>query len=125
MRLIALAALMFCAGTACAAEAYKWVDKNGVTNYGDTPRRDAQLLDVRPGSGNGPDAATAAQTAECTRQKADLEASRKATGLQEVDNLGRTHVYSEQERLQYLEAAEKRVKAACAGPAPAPAASNP
>lgn len=119
MRLTILIALALCAGSAAAVEAYKWVDKNGIVNYGDQPNKDAQQLDVRPGSGNGPDAATAAQSAECARQKADLEASRKANGLQEVDGLGRTHAYSDQERLQYLEMAEKKVKEACAPSKPA------
>ena len=124
MRLALACTLMLLAGTASAAEAWRWVDKNGVVHYGDQPRQDARFLEVKPHSGNGPDAAMLAMAAECQRQKAELDGYRRASSLRQVDALGNVHTFTEQERLKLLEVTEKKVKDTCSGGPPAPPAPN-
>jgi len=122
MRLALLCSVMLVTGAASAAEVWRWVDKDGAVHYGDTSRHGAQPLDVKSANGNGPDAATLAHTAECQKQKAELEGYRSAGVLQQQDALGNVHTFTEPERLKLLELTEQKVKAAC-GPPPAVPAS--
>lgn len=119
MRFIALFVLLLSAGVVGATEAYRWVDKDGVVHYGDKPKHDAQALDVKPGSGNGPTPETLAKAAECERQKGELAMFRKASSLNEVDAQGHKRAYSAEERQQFLDAAEKKMNDACGLKSPA------
>jgi hypothetical protein len=109
---------MLFAGAASAVEAYKWVDKDGTVHYGDKPKHEAQFVDVKPGSGDGPTPDTRAHDAECEREKAQLETYRKAPGFKETNALGQTRDYTPEESKQYLDNFEKKVNQACAPQAP-------
>lgn len=126
MRLIAAAVIALLSTAVQAVEVYKWVDKDGVVHYGDRPRPGAEMLEVReppPGDTALAEAAKAqeAREAECQRLTGQLDSYRKATGLRETDNLGRTREFTEAERQQFLENFEKKVAGACAPAEPAPA----
>jgi hypothetical protein len=124
MRLSLVFAGVICAGIAgiagAASEVYKWVDKNGVTHYGDRPKQGGEALEVKPASGEGPAPATlqsqAARDAECNRQKAALENYRGAAVIKETNSLGEQRELSADERQKFIALTEKKVETACAAP---------
>lgn len=120
MRLIAAAVIALLCTAVQAVEVYKWVDQDGVVHYGDRPRPGAESLELReppPSDTALAEAAKAqeARAAECQRLTGQLDSYRKATGLKETDNLGRTREFSEAERQQFLANFEKKTTDACAG----------
>jgi hypothetical protein len=118
---VALAVAVF-AAAAPASEVYKWVDQDGRVHYGHKPKRtEAQPLEIQGVPETDPETAqaAAARQAECQRMKSQLDGYRKATVIQETDNLGRTRDYTDEERQQFLVIYEKKTAETCAPPAPA------
>lgn len=78
MRTLLGLALLLAAGTAAGAEAYRWVDEKGVTNFGEKPpaNRPARAVNTTP-SGIVEGGAQFTEIAEAERRRAQDEA-RKA-----------------------------------------------
>ncbi|MCI0750087.1 MAG: DUF4124 domain-containing protein [Nevskiales bacterium] len=121
-----LALIVLVAGFGCAAapasEVYRWVQE-GEVYYGDRPKQEAELLEVKPGSGPGepPEEvqARAEKMAECERLKEQLASYKRAPGLKEVNALGGERVMSPEEHRKLIALTEKKVTEACAPPAAA------
>lgn len=123
MRTIAAVALVLAACAAQAGEVYKWKDKDGNVHYGDKPRHEAAMVEI---ADDQPDAdvrsTDVARSAECQRQRDQLESYRKAGKIAEKDNLGNTREYSDAEKEKFIALTEQKVATACA---PATAAAPP
>lgn len=123
MRSIVMCFSVLCSLSAAAAEVYTWKDKDGKLNYSDTPRPQAQAVEVKPASGDGGatverEQAAAARAETCRRETDELDRARKATGLRETSAAGVTRDLTADERAQYIARIEQRAAQACA-PAPA------
>lgn len=121
MRIALALSLALACAAASAAEVYKWRDKDGRLHYGDKPKDvQAESVMVNPSSGSGEPSPTFAgekeRLAECQKKRAQLESWRSAPTMSEVDNLGRTRLYTSAEREQFLSMAEARVAELCAPP---------
>jgi hypothetical protein len=121
MRLILAVSLALTCAAASAGEVYKWKDKEGRVHYGDRPKdAQAESIMVAPSSGTGeasPAFSTEAQRqAECQTKRAQLQAWRAAPTMSEIDNLGKTRMYTSAEREQFLAMTQQKVDALCAPP---------
>ena len=121
MRLILAVSLVLTCAAASAGEVYKWKDKDGRVHYGDRPKDvQAESIMVAPSSGSGQPstefASEGARQAECQAKRAQLQAWRSAPTMSEIDNLGKTRMYSAAEREQFLAMTQQKVDALCAPP---------
>ena len=116
MRAVMFLMLSMLAASALAAEAYRWVGKDGTVHYEDRPAPGAKFIDVHPGSGNGPSKEQLSRAAECAKKKSELEAYESAAGINEVDDKGKSRAYSPEERRAFIETFQKSVEEACVPP---------
>lgn len=121
MRTLLLVPALLISFSASAATVYKWTDAAGKVHFGDRPAAGAQLLDVRPSSGDGGAAAfqsadASARAAACEAEKRNLGQLRSAAGIRLIDKDYKVRDYTPDERDQYIARSEKRVADLCGAP---------
>ncbi|AXQ31256.1 DUF4124 domain-containing protein [Solimonas sp. K1W22B-7] len=123
MRTLKILALgLMLTGPAMAAEVYKWVDPAGRIHYGDRPQDGWKRVDIKPPGGAAPAAAAPGiDQAACDKKTKNVAEYKDAGRIVERDSLGREKEYSEEERKQLIELAQKQADEACTVPAAAKA----
>lgn len=101
---------------ASQAKTYRWVDAKGRVHYSDVPEApDAQQVRVKPGSGvvDVPKVAVEDNAAECERRRERLTTYESASQITETDALGKSRIYSHDERLKLLDLTRSQVAEVC------------